>query len=106
VLDLLSATAAILVVAAVVVLALLGLTVVPFVVALDAAEARGRAPERTGLLALLGIGAGLVLALLVQRSDLPTAAAALPLVLCWAVPLAVKLGVAPAAVLGRRARHQ
>lgn len=105
-LDLLSATAALSVLVSLLLLALVGLTVVPFVVACDAAEARGRAPERAGALALAGVGLGLALAVLVQRSDLPTPAALLPLLLCWAVPLAVRLGLAPAAVLGRRAVHQ
>ena len=105
-LDLLAATAALFVVVSLALLVLLGLTVVPFVVATDAAEARGRSAERTGLLALVGVGLGLALAYLVHRSDLPAPAALLPLLLCWAVPLAVRLGVAPAAVLGRRAAHQ
>lgn len=81
---------------------LVGLTVVPFVRAVDLAERRGASPAWAGALTLATIGAGLLLALLVLRSDLPTPLVLVPLLLCWAVPVALTAGAAA----GSRGAHE
>ena len=68
-LDLLASTAALLVVLALLAAAGVGVTVLPFVVAGDLAEGRGLSVPRAGTLTLLAVGAGLLGALLVLRSE-------------------------------------
>lgn len=106
-LDLLAATAVLLVIVAVGAAALVGMTVVPFVLATDLAEARRGSTARAGALALGGIAVGLGLAFAVVRSDLPSALVVLPLALCWAVPLALWLtGESEGRVVGRQGHHE
>lgn len=106
-LDLAAAAAALLALAGVASLAALGLLVLPFVRACDAADQRGLSPFRAGAAVLLADGAALVGALLVLRRDVPAALAVVPLALPWAVAGAVRLvptdRPTPA---GRRGRHE
>lgn len=83
-------------------------TLVPFVLALQMADARSFSPTRWGAVAAVGSLGGLVLALLFFRSDrMPTLAALLPLLLTWAGPGVLwLLSGEEAAVGGRRGRHQ
>ena len=106
-LDLLAATAALLVIVGVLALAGLGLTVVPFVVAGERPEARRVSTTRAGAATLVCIGAGLLGAFLVYRSALPVVVAALPLALCWLVPAVLAL-VDPLRLpfAGRAGRHE
>jgi hypothetical protein len=107
VLDLLAATAVLLLIVVLVVLAGLVLTVVPFVLAADLAEQRGRSTARAGLLAVAGIGLGLLGALLVRRTDLPGSLAVLPLLLCFAGPASQVVGGAGGdRVRGRAGSHE
>lgn len=106
-LDLLAATAVLLVMVAVLALAGLGLTVVPYVVALDMAQARRFSTARAGALALTGVLVGLAGAFLLYRSDLPTVLLLLPLGLCWLVPGALwLLDEGQVAVGGRQGAHE
>lgn len=67
--------------------ALAAVTLVPFVMALQMADARAFSAARWGAVALVGSVAGLLLALLFYRSDrIPTPAALLPLTFTWAGP--------------------
>ena len=101
------------VVAAVLVVALLGavtlallvaVTVVPFVLTLQRADRRGVAAGRAGLLALttslLGPAAAVLLAV---RTSVPVALAAAPLLLVVAGPAVAAAGPR---WLGRRGRHE
>ena len=66
---------------------LAALTLVPFVVALQMADARGFSTTRWGAVALAGSLLGLALALLVLRSDrLPDLLMVVPLGLTWLGP--------------------
>lgn len=102
-LDLLAATAVLLLIVAVLALAGLGLTVVPYVVALDLAQGRRFSTARSGALALGGVLVGLGGAFLLYRSDLPTVLVALPLAMTWAVPGVLWLLDERQALLGGRA---
>lgn len=106
-LDLLAATAAMLVLTAVVALALVGLSVVPFVVATDLAERKKGSTARAGALALTGVLVGLAGAFLVVRSDLSNLLLVLPLFLCWATPVVLwLLPEGEGAVVGRQGHHE
>jgi hypothetical protein len=84
---------------------LLGVTVAPFLVALDHADRRRASPTRVGAAAALGSVAGLGLAATAMtRSEVPTAVAVLPVLLSWLVPVVVAR--APARGLGRAGRHE
>lgn len=93
-LDLLLAVVAVAVLGALAVAALVAVTVAPFVVALQRADAVGASPVRVGALTLAASGVGAALAVLGPR---PLAVA---LLLPWLVPVLV--GRVP---LGRRGRH-
>lgn len=83
---------------------LAGVTLVPFVVALRMADARRFSSSRWGAVALAGSLLGLLLALVVARSDrLPDALALLPLLLTWAGPGALWLLSGEEALVGGRA---
>ncbi len=106
-LDLLAAAAVVLVLTAVAALVLVAVGVAPLVVAGGLAERRGASPARTGAAALLGVLVGLGGAALVVRSDLPTPLAVLPLAVCWATPLALRLaGDGAGALAGTRGAHE
>jgi len=84
---------------------LVGLTVVPFVGAVDAAARRGFAPARWGVTAAVGSGVALLLAAgAVKGPHLLL----LPAVLvAWAVPLSLRLAGSQLVRLGGRAgEHQ
>lgn len=66
---------------------LAALTLAPFVVALQMADARSFSATRWGVVALAGSVLGLLLALVFSRSDrIPSLAALLPLTFTWAGP--------------------
>ena len=87
---------------------LAGVTLVPFVVALQMADKRAFSTARWGTVALAGSLVGLALALLFYRSDrLPDLAALLPLMLTWSGPgLLWLLSGEEAAVGGRAGAHE
>ena len=83
---------------------LTAVTLAPFVVGLQLAEARGLSTARWGGLTLAGVGVALLLALvLVSRDRVATPVALLPLLLAWGGPAALRLLPAGAARLGGRA---
>ncbi|MCW2607607.1 MAG: hypothetical protein JWO60_2300 [Frankiales bacterium] len=90
-LDLLTATAVVVALVAVVLALVVGLTVLPFVRAVDLADGSGGSPARAGALTLGTAGLGLLLALLVLRSELPRPVLLVPLLLCWSVPVVLAL---------------
>ena len=83
-------------------------TLVPFVVALQMAEARRFSTTRWGALAIGASLVGLALALLVARSDtLPAVGVAIPLAVTWAGPAALWLLTGEEELVGGRAgRHE
>ena len=87
------------------VLALLSaVTLVPFVLALRMADDRCFSTTRWGAVALAGSAVGLLLALVLHRSDrVPDLAALLPLILTWTGPGALWLLTGEEAGLGGRA---
>ena len=106
-LDLLAAAAVMLVLVAVVALALIGVSVVPFVLATDLAEKKRFSTSRAGGAALAGVLVGLAGALLLTLTDLPSVLLVLPLLLCWAVPLVLwLLPEGEGALVGRQGHHE
>lgn len=107
-LDLLASATAFTAIVAVLLFALAGLTVVPFVVACGMAERRGFAPTRWGAVALVASSLGLLLCLvLVTRTALPWPVGVLPVVLTWAAPGVLWLLEGTEQALGGRAgRHE
>jgi predicted ABC-type exoprotein transport system permease subunit len=104
VLDLLLAAVAFPLIVAVGLALLAAVTLVPFVVALQMAQARAFSTTRWGAVALAFIGVGLLLALVFSRSaSVPSAAALLPLVVTWAGPGALWLLTGEEAAIGGRA---
>ena len=83
---------------------LAAVTLVPFVLALRMADSRSFPSLRWGAFALAGSLLGLLLALVVLRSErIADAAAVLPLVLTWAGPGALWLLTGEDAAIGGRA---
>ena len=83
---------------------LAGVTLVPFVLALQMADSRRFSTARWGALALVGSLLGLALAFVFYRSDsVPNAAALLPLLLTWAGPGGLWLLTGEEAAVGGRA---
>lgn len=84
------------------------LTLAPFVVALQMAEARRFSTARWGALTLAGTGVALLLVLVLVRGDrLATPIALLPLLLTWGGPAALWLLAEQDTGLGGRAgRHE
>ncbi len=107
-LDLLATATAFTVIVAVLVLALAGLTVVPFVVSVTMAERRDFHPGRWGAIALAATGAGLVAAyLLWEHTGVPRPIAVLPVALTWAAPGVLWLLDGTEQVVGGRpGRHE
>ena len=87
---------------------LAAVTLVPFVVALQMADARRFSTARWGALTIACSLVGLALAALVVRSDtLPSVAALLPLALTWAGPAGLWLLTGEEELVGGRAgRHE
>ena len=84
------------------VLALLLVTVAPFVVAVDRGQQRGASPARVGAAALAGCAVALALA--VRTVESAGVAGVLALLLAWVVPVAVaRAPQLPG--LGRAERH-
>lgn len=106
--DLLLAVGASVVLVALAMALLSAVTLAPFVVALQLAERRRFSTARWGALTLAGSVVGLVLVLLLVRSDrLPTAVALLPLLLTWSGPAVLWLLAGDeVAVGGRAGRHE
>jgi hypothetical protein len=85
---------------------LLAVTVAPFLVALGHADRQGASATRVGAVAMAGSAAGLALAWVGLRADAVPAAAAVPLLLTWLVPVAVARAPRRARWLGRAGRHE
>ena len=83
-------------------------TLAPFVVGLQMAEARRFSTARWGALTLAGVGVALLLALVLVRGDrVATPVALLPLLLAWGGPAALWLLTEQDTGLGGRAgRHE
>jgi len=83
-------------------------TLAPFVVGLQMAEARRFSTARGGALTLAGVGVSLLLVLTLVRGDrVPTPVALLPLLLAWGGPAALWLLAEQDTGLGGRAgRHE
>lgn len=83
-------------------------TLAPFVIGLQMAQARRFSTARWGALTLVGVGLGLLLALLLVRGDrVATPVALLPLLLAWGGPAALWLLTEQETGLGGRAgRHE
>jgi type II secretory pathway component PulK len=107
VLDLLLAVVAVAVLVAVALALLAAVTLVPFVVALQMADARRFSTARWGAVALLGSALGLAAALVVLRAErVPDLVGLLPLALTWLGPGALWLLTGEEARIGGRAgRH-
>ena len=107
-LDLLLAVVVFPLIVAVLLAALAAVTLVPFVVALQMADARAFSTTRWGAIALAGSLVGLALALLFYRSDsVPSAPALLPLLVTWLGPgLLWLLNGEEALVGGRAGAHE
>lgn len=103
--DLLLALLATAVLATVGLLALAGLTVVPFVLSLRLAEARRLSPGRVGGMAAICIVLALALAAWVLLTDAPTALVLPALLLAYAVPALLRVLGRPALV-GTAGRHE
>lgn len=103
--DLLLAVLATAVLGAVGLMALAGLTVVPFVLALRLAQARGLSPGRTGALAACGVLLGLALAGAALLLDVPVVLVLPALALAYAVPLLLRLIERPPLV-GTAGQHE
>ena len=83
---------------------LAAVTLVPFVVALRMADDRDFSTTRWGVVALAGSLLGLLLALVVHRSErIPDLAALLPLLLTWTGPGLLWLLSGEESVIGGRA---
>ena len=103
-LDLLLAAVGFPLIVAVALALLAAVTLAPFVLALQMAEARGFPTGRWGTVALAASLLGLALALVFYRWDrVPTLGALLPLLLTWAGPGALALLSADDAEVGGRA---
>lgn len=87
-------------------LALVAVTVVPFVLALHLADRRGMPPSRWGAVTLVAVLLGLAGAFLVRRSTLPTVLALGPLLFGYVGPALVALTSPASALAGRVGRHQ
>ena len=87
---------------------LAALTLVPFLVALQMADARRFSTARWGAVTIVASLLGLALALLVARSDsLPALAVLIPLAVTWAGPAALRLLTGEEELVGGRAgRHE
>ncbi len=107
-LDLLLAAIVLPLLVAVALAALAGLTLVPFVVALELAERRRFSTTRWGAVSLAASVLGLGFALLVLRSDSVPPAVALPgVLLTWLAPVLLRvLGPAGTALGGRAGAHE
>ena len=105
-LDLLAVTAAFTALVAAGLALLAAVTLVPFVVTLQLADARRFSPTRWGAASLAGSVLGLALALLIVRSDRPTALVAVGLLPALAGPALLKLLPTGAPLGGRAGRHQ
>lgn len=105
-LDLLAATVTFTALVAAGLAVLAAVTLVPFVVTLQLADARRFAPARWGALSLAGSVLGLAVALLIARSDLPTALVPVGLLPALAGPALLSLLSGGQAVGGRAGRHQ
>jgi hypothetical protein len=104
VLDLLLAAIGFPLIVALALALLAAVTLAPFVVALQMADARGFPTGRWGVVALAASLLGLGLALVFYRSDrIQPLAALLPLLLTWAGPGALSLLSAQDAEVGGRA---
>ena len=93
---------------AVAVALLAAFTLLPFVVALQMADARRFSTARWGAFAIVASLIGLGLALLVARSDtLPSVGVVIPLAVTWAGPAALWLLTGEEELVGGRAgRHE
>lgn len=107
-LELLASATAFTAIVSVLLLALVGLTVVPFVAAVGMAEQRGFSPTRWGAVALVTAPLGLLAAYaLVTRTGLPWMVGVLPVALTWAAPAVLWLLEGTQQRLGGRAgRHE
>jgi hypothetical protein len=105
VVDLLLAVLAVTVLGAIGLLALAGLTVVPFVLALLQADARGLSPGRVGGLAAAGVLVALALAGASLLAGAPVALGLPALSLAYAVPLLLKVLERPS-FAGAAGRHE
>jgi hypothetical protein len=106
VVDVVLAMIAVAVLLTVGVVALLGVTAVPFLVALWHAERQRASPVRVGVAAVAGSALSLALAGLVTRTGASPAVAMLPLLLSWVVPVAVTRAPKGVRWLGRVGRHE
>lgn len=106
--DLLLAVGAAALIVAVGLALLTAVTLAPFVVGLQLAEARGLSTARWGALTLAGVGMALLLALVLVSGDrVATPLAMLPLLLAWGGPAALRLLPEGAARLsGRAGAHE
>ena len=106
--DLLLAAVTLPLIVAVALALLAGVTLVPFVLALQMAETRAFSTTRWGVVALAGSVVGLLLALAFYRSDrVPDVTALLPLTFTWAGPgLLWLLTGEEVAVGGRSGAHE
>ena len=84
--------------------ALTGLTVVPFVYALQLADRRGVSSARVGTVAATGVLLGLAVAGTVLLLDAPAFLVLPAVVTVWAVPVGLRLLGAPS-IAGRAGRH-
>jgi hypothetical protein len=108
VIDLLLATLGFTAIVAVALVALVGFTVVPFVVAVSMAERRAFSPARWGAVAVVSCLGGLGLAyLLWSHTGVPRPLALLPVVLSWAAPGVLWLLEGTEELIGGRSgRHE
>jgi hypothetical protein len=104
--DLLLALVAVPLLVALGLAALSAVTVVPFVLSLRTAEARGFSEARWGALALAASVVGALLALVVLLSDAPTWGVLPPLVLAWAGPVALWATSGSERIGGRAGAHE
>ena len=105
-LDLLLAVVATAVLVALALLLLSAVTLAPFVVGLQLAEARRFSTARWGVLTLAGVGVALLLALVLVRGDrVATPVALLPLLLAWGGPATLWSLAENNTGLGGRAGH-
>lgn len=103
-LDLLLAAVTFPLIVAVALAALAAVTLLPFVLALQMADVRAFSTARWGAISVVGSLVGLLLFLVVLRSDrVPTPVALLPLVFTWAGPGGLWLLTGEEARIGGRA---
>lgn len=105
-LDTLVAAAAFTLAVAVGLAVLYAVTVLPFVLAASMAERRGFSTGRWGGLALAGVLAALVLAVLARHAGAPRALQVAPLALAFAAPAALLLIQGTERAGGRAGRHE